>query len=343
MVNGHLQPNDLVGKTIDVHSHLGVSLKSYACLEYPYAQSVEGLYYRQLAGGVDVNVVFPFSPDLHFDLHRLVEGTAVPDVNPISATPYLRENRLLMQEVFVCCPELQNRFLPFVSVDPGREVAAQIAALEQLETEFPIYGIKILPVFCQMPITKLLDEGRPILEFARTRDIPFLFHTTADLGEEYSNAQLAFQVIERNSDLRFCLAHCIGFHRGYLDHSAALGNVWVDTAAMKIQVDLVAQGNTIMASGTDRFDADYADYRRVMQQLAETYPKMMLWGSDSPAYSYIVRRRQGQGENAFVDFRLKGTYEQEVAALNCLPPSLRKAASNGNTLRFLFGRRAPTT
>jgi hypothetical protein len=338
MAAERIKPDDLVGKTIDVHSHLGVSLKSYACLEYPYAQSVEGLYYRQLAGKVDVNVVFPFSPDLHFDLHRLVEGTVVPDAAPISTAPYVRENRLLMQEIFLCCPELRHRFLPFVSVDPGREIAAQIAALEQLETDYPIYGIKILPVFCQTPITKLLDAGRPFLEFARVRDIPFLFHTTPDSREEYSNARLALEVIEQNSDLRFCLAHCIGFHRGYLDRAAALGNVWVDTAAMKIQVDLVAQDNEIMAAGADRFDADYSDYCHVMQRLVEAYPKMILWGSDSPAYSYIVRRRQGQGENAFVDFRLKGTYEQEVAALDCLPASLRQAACNGNTLRFLFGR-----
>lgn len=343
MAANRIEPEDLVGNTIDVHSHLGVSLKAYACLEYPYAQSVEGLYYRQLAGGVDVNVVFPFSPDLFFNLRRLIDGVAVPDNEPISPMPYGRENRLLMQEIFLCCPELQRRFLPFVSVDPGREVAAQIKALEQLEADYPIYGIKILPVFCQTRITSLLDEGQPILEFARARDIPFLFHTTADSREQYSQARFAFEVIERNRDLRFCLAHCIGFHKGYLDKAAALGNVWVDTAAMKIQVELAAQGSPVMATGDDRFDADYSDHCYVMRQLAEVYPEMMLWGSDSPAYSYIVRRRQGEGENAFEDFRLKGTYEDEVAALHCLSPAVRQAVCNGNTLRFLFGRRAPMT
>jgi len=35
---------DLKGKIIDVHSHVGVSLKSYATLSYPYAQS----YFRTL-------------------------------------------------------------------------------------------------------------------------------------------------------------------------------------------------------------------------------------------------------------------------------------------------------
>ena len=86
----------LAGKVIDCHSHLGVSLKAYASAEYPYAQTAEGLYYRQLAGGVDVNVVFPFSADLHFDPARLVEGEMVPAERPVSPVPYTAENRLLM-------------------------------------------------------------------------------------------------------------------------------------------------------------------------------------------------------------------------------------------------------
>ncbi len=34
---------DLVGKIIDVHAHTGVSLRAYATLSYPYAQSLEDL------------------------------------------------------------------------------------------------------------------------------------------------------------------------------------------------------------------------------------------------------------------------------------------------------------
>ena len=151
-----LQAADLAGKVIDVHSHLGVSLKSYACSEYPYAQNV--------------NVVFPFSPDLFFDLRRLTEGVAAPDARPISPAPYVRENQLLLQEVFCYCPELEHRFLPFVSVDPGREIAAQVAALEQLERDYPIYGIKIIPVFCQTNMSLLTKGDR--FEYARTRPFP---------------------------------------------------------------------------------------------------------------------------------------------------------------------------
>jgi predicted TIM-barrel fold metal-dependent hydrolase len=337
MAERHMQPSDLLGKVIDVHSHLGVSLKMYANVEFPYAQSIEGLHYRQLAAGVDVNVVFPFSPDLFFDPNALMAGEMVPAERPLSEVPYGVENRMLMHEIFRFCPEHRERFLPFVSIDPGRKVEGQIAALEELEREFPIYGIKISPVGCQTRITELLDRGRPFLDFARQRDLPLLLHTTVDPRETYSHARYAFEVIEATPDLRFCLAHCIAFHRGFLDRAAAMENVWVDTSALAIQVQVVASGSSVMATGSDRFGADYGDFRRVMVALAEAYPEMILWGTDSPYYSFIARRKQGEG--AFAEFRLKGRYEGEKAALDSLPAGLREKVSNTNTLRFLFGKR----
>ena len=114
-------------------------------------------------------------------------------------------------------------------------------------------------------------------------------------------------------------------------------NVWVDTSAMAIQVQVVASGSPVMATGSDRFDADYRDHRRVFVALAEAYPETILWGTDSPYYSFIARRKQGEG--AFAEFRLKARYEDEKAALDSLPADLREKVSNTNTLRFLFGKR----
>lgn len=67
----HLRKKDLENKIIDAHSHTGVALGSYGRAEYPYAQTVEGLYYRQIQGGVDINIVFPFTADLYVNLPRL--------------------------------------------------------------------------------------------------------------------------------------------------------------------------------------------------------------------------------------------------------------------------------
>lgn len=331
----HLDRSALQGKTIDAHSHLGCSRRAYAAMEYPYAQSLEDLYYRQRAASVDVNIVFPYAPDLFFDPHEHLRGNCVPGNPPESPTPYAIENRMLMREVFTFFPEFAHRFIPFVSVDPAREIDGQLAALHALEDEYPIYGIKVLPVFCQSPVTSLLTVGAPLLDFARTRNLPLLLHTTADPHEAYSRAELAFQVIEAHPDLRFCLAHCIGFDRFWLDRAAQRPGVFVDTAALTIQVQMAREGSEVMAQGDARFPADYADHRAVMRALAETYPETILWGSDAPAYTYITRRKQGEGH--FVTFNLKARYEDEAAALTALPSTLRGRIGCDNTVRFLFG------
>lgn len=333
----HINPADLAGKTIDCHAHLGISAKAAACGEYPYGQSVEGLYYRMQSAGVDVTLVFPSNPELFFDLAALSKGRMVPAEHPFSPAPYVAENHNLMHDVFRFCPEYQDRFIPFVSVDPGRMVYEQLDALQKLEEEFPIYGIKVVPVSCQTPVTDLLRKGRVFLDFARERNIPFLLHTTVDPNESYSHASMAFEVIDAAPEVRFCLAHCIAFHRGYLDRAAAADNIWVDTAAMAIQVQAANKYHGLMAEGDDRFEADYTDHTSVMRSLVEAYPDTIIWGTDSPFYTYFSHRKQGEADDAFMDFNLKANYEDEKAALDGLAPELKKKVSNTNTIRFLFG------
>lgn len=335
MKSRHIQPDTLRGKIIDCHSHLGVALKAYACLEYPYAQTLEGLYYRQRVCGVDVSVVFPFSPDLYFEPGAFSEGEMRPASQPLSPAPYAKENEMVFAEVFMFCPEHQSRFLPFVSVDPGRDVAGQISGLLRLEQRYPIYGIKISPVACQSKIASLLEQGADFLDYARERNIPFLIHTTCDPREGYSHASDVFRVIDGNPDLRVCLAHCIGFDQAFLRRADETPNTWVDTSALKIQVQLAREESPFMAGPRDRIDADFSDHRKVMRALAEQFPDTIVWGSDSPAYSYICRRQQAEG--VFAEFRLKGNYEDEKSALDALPPHLRLKVSNTNSLRFLFG------
>jgi len=338
MAGSRIGPQALAGKLIDVHAHVGLSLKAYANSEYPYAQSLEGLYYRQKANGVDYGVVFTYTPELYFSLPALLRrGRMKPDCGrPRGATaPYALENRLLYQEIFRFCPELKDRFLPFVSVDPVRKIREQLAALEELAEQYPIYGIKVSPVLCQSRVTGLLGQGGLLLDFAGRHDLPVLIHVTVSPMERFSQAADAFRVAERHPELRFCLAHCIGFHREYLEKAAALPNVWVDTSALKIQVQAAGEGQEFMARPGERFDWDYADHLSVMKSLVERFPDTILWGSDSPCYSYIVRRLQGPG--SFHEFRLKGTYEQEKAALDALAPELRRKVASANTAAFLFG------
>ena len=207
---------NLQNKIIDSHSHIGVEIKMYCREEYPYSQSAESLYYRQLAGGVDVNVIFPFSVDLFCDMDRLKDGKRVPSLTPASEVPYQVENSLLMREIFDYCPELSEHFIPFISVDPAREVQGQVEKLEQLEKKYPIYGIKINPVGCQSKALELLNKGEAFMDFAEERDIPFIFHSTSIPGDEYSQAADIFKIVEMRHDLRFCFAHALHFNREFL-------------------------------------------------------------------------------------------------------------------------------
>ena len=321
---------------IDAHSHIGVALREAAQINFPYCSSAEDLAYRHKANGVDFGVVFPISPALHYDLPTLIEtGELRPAARPISRVPYERENRLLLTDVYRFCPEHSGRFLPFISVDPGRLIDEQIASLEELEQEFPIYGVKIHPLMAQSKALALLDVGAPLLAFFAERDWPVLFHATLDPTDPFSQVADILQVAERHPELRFCMAHCIGCHRPSFERVAALPNMYVDTAALKIQVELFradkARGDDWSAQ---MLDLDYDDHTRLFQQLVERYPTTMLWASDSPYHSYITRRLQGEG--VYREFRLKGTYEEEKAALDGLSPGQQRQV-NANTMRFLFG------
>jgi predicted TIM-barrel fold metal-dependent hydrolase len=219
--------------------------------------------------------------------------------------------------------------LPFISVDPGRLIAEQIASLEELEQEFPIYGVKIHPLIAQSKALALLDVGAPLLKFFAARNWPVLFHASTDPTDPFSPAADILEVAERHPELRFCLAHCAGCHRESLERAAGLPNAYIDTAALKIQVDLFRADRS-----PGMLDLDYSDYMRVFQELVERYPTTMLWATDSPYHSYITRRLQGGG--VYREFRLKGTYEQEKAALDALSVAQRAQVSE-NTVRFLFG------
>ena len=330
MIEKHLHREALVGKVIDAHSHIGIALREAAQINFPYCSSAEDLAYRQKANGVDFGVVFPIAPALYYDLPTFIEtGEWRPADRPISRAPYERENRLLLTDVFTFCPEHSQRFLPFISVDPGRLIAEQIASLEELEEEFPIYGVKIHPLMAKSKALALLDVGAPLLAFFAARNWPLLFHASTDPTDPYSQVADILRVAERHPELRFCLAHCIGCHRASFERAAGLPNAYVDTAALKIQVELFRAEQS-----PDMLDMDYSDHTRVFRELVERYPTTMLWASDAPYHSYITRRLQGGG--VYREFRLKGTYEQEKAAWDALSLAQRGQVS-ANTVRFLFG------
>jgi predicted TIM-barrel fold metal-dependent hydrolase len=221
--------------------------------------------------------------------------------------------------------------MPFACIDPLRRVKVQLRELARLADEYPLYGLKVSGVTIQSSHRRLLGTASGFIDFARERDLPVLLHTTAYEGDRFCHSAINLAVVRAFPAVRFCLAHCMGFDKAYLDQAGALPNAWVDSAAMKIQV----QATEVIAPPERRFESDYGDYRAVFADLVKAYPRTMLWGSDAPAYTYIERRRYADG--SWVNFRLQGSYAQEKAALDALSPAQRRQVANRNTLAFLFG------
>jgi len=330
-----LDARALAGKVIDVHTHVGINVAACFAGNYPYCQSVEDLLYRLNANHVDGAVAFPLGPCSFFDTGRFLrDQRRVPASPRLGPAPYAIENRCLCTEVYEKVPGAVGRVLPFACIDPGRFVQAQIQALDALMADYPVYGLKASGVSVQSSHRHLTGKGQAFLRLARERDLPVLLHSTAYEGDRYSHTRINLAVARACPQVRFCLAHCLGFDRVHLDEADALPNVWVDSAAMKIQIE----PQEILAPPERRFRSDYRDYRRVFADLVATYPETMLWGSDSPYYTYIEPRRYPDGST--VNFVLQGSYECERAALAAVSPAQAAQVANANPRRFLFGATA---
>ena len=331
-VHKRITRRQLDGEIIDVHTHVGIALCTYLMGSYPYGQSAESLLYRMNANGVHGAVAFPTWESVYFDTARFLKDRVCVAARPrIAAAPYILENRLLCEEVYHKTPSAAGRIPPFAAADPARAVERQVSELERLAHEYPIYGIKLSGVMIQSSHRHLLGKGAPLVHLARQRNWPILLHSTAYEGDQFCHNAINLEVARHYRRVRFCLAHCLGFDKACLDEADAMENVWVDSAAMKIQVE----PDEILAPPERRFPSDYRDYKRVFGDLVRAYPATMLWGSDSPAYTCVQRRTYADGSQ--VDFTLQGSYEQEKAALDSLDARRRLAVANRNTCRFLFG------
>jgi predicted TIM-barrel fold metal-dependent hydrolase len=311
---------------IDCHNHLGVDLFFYLNGYHPYCQDLPAMVTEGRHCGVDRWVVFPMIANLTFDVAAMrrteLKGGGCEDV------PYAFENERMLRELYELYPDLGRHTLPFAILDPLRSPAPQIARLRDLHRRYPFYGLKIQPTMIQSDIGSLLQEGRGFLELAEELDLPFLIHSSVAPEDTWSQAKTILRVAEATPGVRFCLAHSCRFDRECLDRVAALPNTWFDCSAHRIHCEGVVNGLGFVAPPARRFDSDYTDPSRVLRDLAEAYPRKLLWGSDTPFQSYVAHI-----DGTFVS--LRSTYEAEVACVRALPAVLQQAVGHGNLLSLL--------
>lgn len=306
---------------IDCHNHLGVELFFYLNGYHPYAQDLPTLVTEGRHCGVDRWVVFPMVSNLTFDIAQMRQGKFV--TGGMESVPYAFENERMLREIYQLYPVLGKATVPFVILDPLREVAAQVKKLRELREQFPFYGLKIQATIIKSDVTALLREGRAFLEFAEEFDLPFLIHSSVG-DDQWSQAKDIIKVAEATPGVRFCLAHSCRFDRECLDRVAELSNTWFDCSAHRIHCECVQLGMPNIAPVERRFPADYRDPDAVLQALAAAYPTKFIWGSDTPFQSYVD-----------ADYSLISTYADEVACLNTLSPELKQAVAHDNLLSLL--------
>ena len=313
-------------KLIDCHNHIGVEPVLYFQGFFPYAQHLQDLVSKQQYG-ISRWIVFPFCSNIAMDFGALRKGE-ITYQNGMESTPFAWENRRLMQEVYDLFPEEGRAVLPFVIVDPLHETEQQAAELRKLRQEYSFHGIKLQTTILRTPIKSLFNEGRVFLELAQEWDIPLLIHSSVLVTDTWAQASDILDIAEATPQVRFCLAHSLRFDKPQLDRLAGLPNTWFDCSAHRIHCQLAVENSPSVAALERRFDSDYTRPARVLLDLAEAYPKKLMWGSDSPAYSFVA-------EFDNIRYELLSSYKEEVDCLMALPENLRQQVAESNTLEFL--------
>ncbi|MEO6906561.1 MAG: amidohydrolase family protein, partial [Abditibacteriaceae bacterium] len=246
----------------------------------------------------------------------------------IATVPYEFENRRMMMEIYDLFQEEGEKVWPFAMFDPNRNVAGQVIALRQLKERYPFYGLKVQATIIQSPITGLNSEGGAFLDLCAEWDIPMLIHSSVLPSDVWSQASDIVDIAKSRPDVRFNIAHSCRFDRTQLDRIAELPNTWFDCSAHRIHCQLAVWETAVVAPPERRFQSDYNSPSIVLSDLAAAYPNKMLWGSDSPYYSWVAM-------DGDVPYSLRSTYDLEVATLLALPTGVQHEVSETNTLAWL--------
>lgn len=320
---------------IDAHTHVGVDPAHSYTGSYPYCMSAESLFVRMELTKVDYAFVFPMIYSEYFLLKPLCKGIFRKDPDSISAFPYKVENALLCKEIYEAFPYCAGKLLPFMFFDPRRHPKEQAAFLDELASQYPVFGIKTATSYLQSHITDLLKSGEALLDFAARHNVPATIHCAVIDGDPWANVFGVLKVVKARPDVRFAIAHTCRFDHRALEQAAALDNCFVDLSAFHIHCMLAQWNHEAVAGKKQRFPADYRDHAGTMQKLAETYPDTIIWGTDAPAHTWMGSFFNDKGEE--ITLSLPCGPHVETDELRKLSASVRKRITYTNTLRYLFG------
>ena len=318
---------------IDGHTHVGIAPKFYYQYGYPYALSLEDLVIRMETLGIDYAVVFPFVDSAFYEKGNT--SGRVETTTRYCGFPYEIENRNLLNEIYEIFPQHSEKMLPFLMFDPSRETQKQAEHLRALSEKYPVFGLKTVTTYIQAFVKDMESKGRPILDFAREKQLPIVFHSAVHPDDPWASVYDIVDFAERHPDIRVCIAHSARFVTPVLEKAARLENCFVDFSAFIIHCKLALQNSPAVADEKIRFSADYSNPMAVMIHLAQAYPDTMLWGSDTPFYYWIQKYYLSDGK--LVEDKLQCNYDKEAKLLHSLPQEIKNRIAYENVLKFIFG------
>jgi predicted TIM-barrel fold metal-dependent hydrolase len=305
----------------DVHTHVGVDLGFYLRGWWPYAATAQDLLTQMDANGIQNAVCFPFTLPSAFDVNAFVQNGEIK-LQP-NRSPFDHENALLRQELDRIDPN--HRLLQFAMFDPARCVHEQVRLIEPLIGR--IKGLKSQTTVLESPISRLLDDAKPLMQLAQKHNLPVLFHTAVAPKDSWAQAADCLAVARAYPDVRFNLAHSLRFDREYLQTAASMPNVWVDCAAHLAHCQLARENSPAIAAPGRRLQTDYANPVKVLETLANVLKGKCLWGSDNPYMSWCSDT-----------MRVIYSYAQEAAVLHALPPEVKEQIASKAPYAWLFGK-----
>jgi hypothetical protein len=305
----------------DVHTHIGLDQGFLLRGWWPYAATAQDLLEAMDAHGTDRAVCFPFCLSSAYDPYAFADRQKI-ELLP-GRVPYDRENPLLVQEVERI--DTAKRLHVFAMFDPSRECSAQAANLEKLTGE--IAGLKVQGTVIESRVAALLDEGKPIMEFAEAHRLPIVVHTSVIESDTWSQVRDCMRVADAYPKARFNLAHSLRLSAPLLREAADMPNVWIDCAAHLNHCQLARDNHPAVARGKDRVDADYSNPAGVLEAVWNLIPDKYLWGSDNPFQSWCDD-----------SMRFVHSYQAEAAAFHALPGAIQKSMGQTAAEAWLFGR-----
>lgn len=259
----------------DTHTHLGMSPFEEEYGYGPGEGDPEELLEFMDEHGIQDTLVYPMSFTAYFDPQTADQVVMEPSGE--METPYEKENR----DVLNWTSQYEGLH-PVMTFSLGEhENIDDVENLVQENEE--VKALKIHPRSSHTDLTELQDSG--ILDVAREYDLPIISHLEGDnvptFVEEfdlrsYSMPHKLASVARENQDVVFQGAHLGRASGEFLDTVSELDNLYTDCSPPYTLL------NAKDELSSDAVEASQKEPLEALEELVQSYPDSMVYGTDYP-------------------------------------------------------------